>query len=81
MSAIFSTCGVKPEGDEVVETQEAENDAVESLLFLVPDHAKTILYVDHHEAMHASFANADFMRDYLAREYEEFTACFVAASR
>ena len=81
MSAIFSACGVRANGDEVVEAEEAERDAVESLLFLslvhggtvsddvflVPDHAKVILYADHHEALHASFANAEFMRDYLAQ--------------
>ena len=79
MSAIFSACGLTPTGDEVIEAEEAERDAVESLfflslvhggtvsddVFLVPDHGKVILYADHHEAVHASFANCEFMRHYL----------------
>lgn len=79
MAAIFSAYGLKPVGDEVVEAEEAERDAVESLLFLslvhggtvsddiflVPDHAKIILYADHHEAVHADFGDGDFMNRYL----------------
>lgn len=80
MSAIFTSCGVRPIGDEVIEAEEAERDAVESLfflslvhggtvvddVFLVPDHAKVILYADHHEAVHAEFGDHEFMTQYLA---------------
>jgi len=79
MAAIFSVCGLKPVGDEVVAAEEAERDAVESLfflslvyggtvsddIFLVPDHAKIILYADHHEAVHADFRDGEFMNRYL----------------
>lgn len=79
MASIFSACGLKPQGDEVVEAEEAERDAVESLfflslvhggtvsddIFLVPDHAKIILYADHHEAVHADFGDGEFMNRYL----------------
>jgi hypothetical protein len=85
MAAIFSACGLKPTGDEVVELDEVERDGVESLLFLslvhgstvsddiflVPDHAKIILYADHHEAVHASFGDGGFMNRYLP-EIPEF---------
>ena len=86
MSAIFSACGLKPAGDDVVEADEAERDAVESLfflslvhggtvsddIFLIPDHAKIILYADHHEAVHASFGDGEFMNRYLP-EIPEYT--------
>ncbi len=79
MSAIFSACGLTPTGDEVIEAEETDGDAVESLfflslvhggtvsddVFLVPDHAKVILYADHHAAVHASFSDNEFMRHYL----------------
>ena len=79
-SAIFAASDVAPTGDEVVEAGESERDAVESLfflslihggtvsddVFLVPDHLKIILYADHHEAVHAEFAEEDFMNRYLA---------------
>ena len=79
MAAIFSVYGLKLTGDEVVEAEEAERDAVESLfslslvhggtvsddIFLIPDHAKVILYADHHEAVHADFGDAEFMNRYL----------------
>jgi hypothetical protein len=85
MAAIFSICGLKPVGDEVVVAEEAERDAIESLfvlslvhggtvsddVFLIPDHAKIILYADHHEAVHAEFGDADFMNHYLP-EIPEF---------
>jgi hypothetical protein len=84
MGAIFSVFGLKPTGDEVVVAEEAERDAVESLfflslvhggtvsddVFLIPDHAKVILYADHHEAVHAEFANPDFMNHYLPESPE-----------
>lgn len=80
MATIFSACGLMPAGDDVVEAEEAERDAVESLfvlslvhggtvsddIFLVPDHAKIILYADHHEAVHADFGDGEFMKRYLS---------------
>jgi hypothetical protein len=79
MAAIFSACGLKPTGDEVVEADETERDAVESVfflslvrggtvsddIFLIPDHAKVILYADHHETVHADFGDGEFMNRYL----------------
>jgi hypothetical protein len=79
MGVIFSVFGLKPAGDEVVLAEEAERDAVESLLFfslvhggrvsddvfLIPDHAKVVLHADHHEAVHAEFGDADFMNRFL----------------
>lgn len=84
-SAIFAAYGLKPTGDEVVEAEEAERDAVESLfsislvhggtvsddIFLIPDHGKVILYADHHEAVHADFGDGEFMNRYLP-EIPEF---------
>jgi hypothetical protein len=80
MAAIFASCGVKPSGDEVIQADEAERDAVESLvflalvhrgtvsddIFLIPDHGRAILYVDHHVALHVEFADAEFMDQFLA---------------
>jgi hypothetical protein len=79
MAATFSTYGLKPTGEEVVEAKEAERDAVETLfflslvhggtvsddIFLVPDHGKVILYADHHEAVHASFCDQKSMDQFL----------------
>jgi hypothetical protein len=84
-AAIFSFYGLKPTGDEVVQAEEAERDAVESLfflslmfggtvsddIFLIPDHAMVILYADHHEAVHADFADGEFMNRYVS-EIPEF---------
>jgi hypothetical protein len=77
--AVFAMYGLKPTGDEVVEAEEAERDAVESLfflslvhggtvaddVFLIPDHGKVILYADHHEAIHGEFGDGEFMNRYL----------------
>jgi hypothetical protein len=73
--------GLKPIGDEVVEAETSERDAVESLfslslvhgvtisddIFLIPDHAKVILYADHHEAVHADFRNGELMNRFLPK--------------
>lgn len=79
MSIIFSAYGLKPTGDEVIEAEESERDAVESLfflalvhggtvqddIFLIPDNANVILYVDHHESINADFKDGEFMNQFL----------------
>lgn len=78
-NAVFAMYGLKPTGDEVVEAEDVERDAVESLvllslmhgstvaddIFLIPDHGKVILYADHHEAMHGEFGDGEFMNRFL----------------
>jgi hypothetical protein len=79
MSAIFAAYGLKPTGDEVIEAEESERDAVESLffltlihggtvsddIFLISDNAKVILYADHHESVNADFGDGEFMNRFL----------------
>jgi hypothetical protein len=78
MAAIFSVYGLKPIGEEVIEAEDSERDAVEILfflslvyggtvaddIFLIPDHARVILYADHHECVHANFRDGEFMDAY-----------------
>jgi hypothetical protein len=79
MSTILAAYSLKPRGDEVIEAEASERDAVESLfflallhggtvsddIFLIPDNAKVILYADHHESVNANFGEGEFMNRFL----------------
>jgi hypothetical protein len=77
--SILSSCGIDSVQDDVLEAEISERDGVETLLliallhggtvsddlFLMPDHARVILYADHHEAVHAEFRDSGFMNEFV----------------
>lgn len=81
LSSIFQVCGVRPLSEEVLVADLKESDALESVvffslvhggtvaddIFVIPDHGKIVLYVDHHEAVTIGFSDEQTMSDYLEK--------------
>ena len=88
MSAVFAYFGCSPQPNAVIYLSIDEVDAAETLfsislifggtvsddLFVIPSHGKLMLYADHHEAVHATFSDNEFMKRYLSNVPEEWTS-------